>query len=117
MIVESTKTLKNDFKKKIWKYSALLSASCLVLTYASQFLISEYYTTYFNFGITSDIEVVLFVIGINVNAGQNFGLFVYFYYVMLIINVVEKAIIFFIKESRDIEAEDEEGDSKVKSIQ
>ena len=36
--------LKSDSRKRIWKYSAFLSVTCLVLTYASQFLISDFYT-------------------------------------------------------------------------
>lgn len=43
IIVEDTIALKYRFKKIIWKYSAILSATCLVLTYASQFFVSDFY--------------------------------------------------------------------------
>ena len=43
IIVQNTRLLKNSFKRMIWKYSAILSATCLVLTYASQFLVSDFY--------------------------------------------------------------------------
>jgi hypothetical protein len=69
VIVDNSRLLKNQFKKKIWKYSAILSASCLVLTYASQFITADFYATYISLSITEDLEVVLFILGINVNPG------------------------------------------------
>lgn len=85
--------LKNDSRRKIWRYSAILSVSCLILTYASQFLISEFYTTYISSPYTERIEIGLFLLG--VNSGPDFGNYVYFYYVMLLINIIEKLTIAF----------------------
>ena len=85
--------LKSDSRKRIWKYSAFLSVTCLVLTYASQFLISDFYTANIAYSGTETIEIVLFVLG--VNSGSDFGDYVYFYYVMLIINILERLTIYF----------------------
>lgn len=80
--------LKNQFKKKIWKFSAILSATCLILTYASQFITAEFYQTHLNFQWTQLMETILFILGINVNPEAGVGLYIYFYYVMLIFNVI-----------------------------
>lgn len=85
--------IKSDARRKIWRYSAFLSVSCIILTYASQFLISDFYTTKVSFSGTDKIEIVLFLLG--VNSGPDFGDYVYFYYVMLIINIIEKLTIVF----------------------
>lgn len=93
---QKSRELKNEFKQKIWKYSAILSATCLTLTYASQFIISDYYTNHINFAYTEQLEIILYILGINVNAGSGIGLYIYFYYVMLVINVIEKLVLIFI---------------------
>jgi hypothetical protein len=85
--------LKNDSRRQIWKYSAILSVSCLILTYASQFLISDFYATYIAYAHTDKIEIGLFLLG--VNSFSDFGNYVYFYYVMLFINIIEKITIAF----------------------
>lgn len=83
---DNIQMLKNDSRRKIWRYSAFLSVSCILLTYASQFLISDFYTQNISFSGTDKIEIVLFLLG--VNSGSDFGDYVYFYYVMLIINII-----------------------------
>jgi hypothetical protein len=47
--------LKIESRKEIWKYSAILSVSCLIITYASQFLISEFYVNYVTYAHTDKI--------------------------------------------------------------
>jgi len=106
LIVQNTRLLKNSFKKMIWKYSAILSATCLVLTYASQFLISDFYNENIYLSITEDIEIVLFVLGINVNPGSGLAAYIYFYYIMLIINVIEKLILIYIERINVMQAEE-----------
>lgn len=59
---------------------------------------------YIDYEHTEIIETILFVVGINVNEGQSFGSFVYFYYVMLIINIFEKLMLKFISRLRDHES-------------
>lgn len=49
---ENGRLLKVEYKKKIWKFSSILSASCLILTYASQFINSDFYTEKLNFEFT-----------------------------------------------------------------
>ncbi len=44
--------MKNEFKKRIWKFSAILTAICLLLTYASQFINSDYYAKHIHFNGT-----------------------------------------------------------------
>lgn len=36
------------WKARIWIFSGVLSASCLILTYAAQFLTSDFYFNYVN---------------------------------------------------------------------
>jgi ABC-type multidrug transport system fused ATPase/permease subunit len=103
--------LKHDSRKRIWKYSAFLSVTCLILTYASQFLISDFYINNISFSGTKTIEIILFILGIN--SGSDFGDYVYFYYVMLIINIIEKLTIYFSEKLMSHEHQiSEEGEAK-----
>jgi hypothetical protein len=58
--------LKNKWKARIWTLSAVLSATCLVLTYAAQFVTSDFYTSYVNQQYNDLIQRILFVVGVNV---------------------------------------------------
>ena len=118
-IVEKSRQFKNNFKRKIWKYSAILSASCLIITFASQFLISPFYQTYVTpqaSSATELTEVILFVLGLNVSPGCTLARCIYFYYVMLIINIIEKLIIIFMLKMREMEAEKKKSEEDQKSI-
>lgn len=105
---ENSRLLKNQFKQKIWKYSAILSGGCLILTYASQFINSDFYSQKISFEYTTQLEKILFLAGINVNPGQGVGLFIYFYYVMVIITVIEKLVLQFVQRMGLIEADAKE---------
>ena len=61
------------------------------------------------------MEKILFIAGVNVNPGQGIWLFIYFYYAMIIITVIEKLVIEFISKMSLLAADGRE-DKKEKSI-
>lgn len=65
----------------------MLSVSCLILTYASQFITADFYVHYWQFPFTERLEIGLFLLGVS-SVKDFFGDYVYFYYVMLIINII-----------------------------
>ena len=112
LIEKNAKLLKSSWKKKIWKFSAILSSICLILTYASQFITSQFYIKNIDFQYNKQLELGLYVIGINVNPGGQLALYIYFYYVMLIINTIDKLIIIFIDKISMLAADEDENGLK-----
>jgi hypothetical protein len=85
--------IKCSWKKDIWFYSSVASVIFLTLTYTAQFLISDFYIEYINASFTKDLINILFVLGFSVTNEESYFTQVYFYYVILIINVIEKLLI------------------------
>lgn len=63
------------------------SVACLVLTYASQFIVAEFYTDYVTWNSTYILENTLFVLGFSVTKQSTFFRQVYFYFFMVMIAV------------------------------
>lgn len=87
--------LKYSWKKKLWIYSAVFSVICLVLTYAAQFIVSDFYMEQIHWEYTDSAQDLLFILGFSVDEKSSFFRQVYFYYLMIIINVIEKLLINF----------------------
>jgi hypothetical protein len=90
---------KYRWKRTLWVYSAVFSVGCLLLTYVAQFMVSDFFVQNVHWDSTGEVQDILFVLGFSVNNKTSFFRQVYFYYLMILINVLEKLLIgFFEKE-------------------
>lgn len=64
----------------------------------AQFIISDFYIKYVNYSKTAEIYNLLFVIGLSITKQVSFFRQVYFYYFMVVVAVVEKLFIKFVKD-------------------
>lgn len=95
--------MKYKWKEKIWFYSSLAAVVCLILTYCAQFTTSLFYIQYIHFKWTENMESILFVLGISADQNLSFFRSSYFYYVMVIIAVIERLLLKFTKRSSKLD--------------
>ena len=102
--------MKLEYKISLFKIVGIASIVLYLLTYAAQFITSEFFSSYIGNDHVPLILDVLFVLGISVEDGLSFWRQMYFYYLMIFLSLLQKLFLSYLiyeKEKREAKIAEE----------